>query len=735
MSEEKKVKFRVVGMHCATCVSTVSKALSAAGASQASVDLATGNAEAYGKIRPSAIYLAVRKAGYDVDTKEVIISVNIEPDEGRRLENALSEDPDVFYYSYNPASRIARVKVNSLSDPDGLVDRLRKSGFDVKLMEGINRSPAEAEFRSLVLSLVTAIAFVPFVLFFQYSGRPVLAFLLSMPIQFYSGLRYYRGAFMALKNRTTNMDVLVSLSAGTAWAYSVYGVFTGGTVFFDAASLLITFVLLGKVIEAYLRGKISAFKAPRWTARLEDGAVVDSWSLVPGQAIVVKAGEVVPADGVVIDGSGEVDESILTGESRPVRKAASDPVVAGSTLISGFIKVHVTRAGEDTYFSQIAREVSEMTVSPYGMQRLADRAASYFTPAVILIALVAFAYWARLGVGIAILFAISVLAAACPCALGLATPIAVLVKVKRLAIKGIVVRKGDALEKVKDVKTIIFDKTGTLTTGELVARPVFLGDAGLLKHVKAVESMSPHPVARAIVNAMPSDKTPQVSEFYELPGEGVYGISEGHVVIVGTRDLAAKNCKSLPEGDVIALVDGVPVASFIIQDKVREGARELIEWFKKDYEVIIATGDPSQFSDEVGRELGVKVIKGLDPHEKAKLVRETEKCMFVGDGVNDALAIKEAFVGVSLSSGAELTKQAGDIVINVPDALRTVINESKTLEGRIKENIAWAFGYNAVFLALAGGVLYPSFILMPQYAALAMSMNSVVVSLWSFIRG
>jgi len=736
LNSEKEEKLKIVGMHCATCVNTVSKAIGKVeGVKAVSVNLATGFAEIKGSYRLNSIVEAVKRAGYDVETKDLKLVLRANPENSRRIMEIISDIPGIISVDFNPSTSVLNLKINpATADQKLVVEKLRDySPVEVDDKKKGETSFVRRELNSMIYSLVAGAIFTSFVLYFQYRYMNFLAFIFSVPVVVYSGRRYFSGAYRALKNRTADMDTLVALSAGTAWTYSVFNLIRGGEVFFDAASLLITFVLVGKTIDSYLRYRISYIHAPKYTARLESGKIVDSDQVSVGDIIIVKSGEVIPVDGVVEEGSGEVNESILTGETLPVKKVKGDSVISGTTLTNGYIKVYTTRAGERSYVNQLVKAINDASTTSIGLKRAVDRAAAYFTPIIMIIAAITFFIWHFfVPASLALLFAIAVLAAACPCALGLATPLAVLAEIRELSKRGVIVRHGSALEKLKEVKTIIFDKTGTITTGDVKVEPVKAYDENGLELVAALESLSSHPVARAISKL--GKKRLKVEELNEFPGEGVMGTVEGHTVIVGKREFIASNCEDVPEGDIIGCVDFKPVISFRIKDEIREGVKDVVTDLKKRYEVIIATGDSSDFADQVGKELGIKVYKGLSPEKKAELVKSFENVMFVGDGVNDALALRTAFVGVAMNTGSEISKQAGDVIIFAPTALKVLWEGAKKLEKRIKENLIWAFGYNSFFIPLAAGVLYPAIYLAPQFAALAMSMNSVTVTLWSFLR-
>ncbi|BDC17347.1 copper-translocating P-type ATPase [Acidianus sp. HS-5] len=737
----KEEELKVVGMHCATCSSTVSKSIKGVkGVKDANVNLASGIAKVeVENARLKDIVNAIRKAGYDVVTQKVSFKVDINPEDARKLEEKIEDIKGVIKASVNPTNGVILVEFNPYSiTSDELAEEIyRKTGHKVTKVksEVANKSEVHEMLKRLIIAWVFTIP----TLYFQYSGLPLVALFTSIPVQFYAGLRYHLGAYRAFKNRTTNMDTLVSLSTNIAWFYSLYAVIVHQQTFFDVASLLVSFILIGKTLEAYLKERISVqiTSLRNLKARLEDGRVINAEELKVGDKIIVKGGEVIPADGIVDEGKGEVNESIVTGESMPVKKGKGDAVIGGSTLISGYLKVYVTRTGERTYISQVVEAVNQAQTARLPIQNLVDKVSSVFTPVIIGVSALVFTVWKFLlgfSTEDALLFSVATLASACPCPFGLATPLAVLTSVNRLAKKGIIVRNGESLEILKKADTFIFDKTGTITEGKISVRGE--GDKTAISYASAIEKMSNHPIAKAI-SSIPSSL--EVKDFTEFPGSGVYGKVDGHDVIVGKRDFVLQNCEGDGKGDVLVCVDGKVTAWFYLEDKVRDDSVKVIDALKKmGKRIIIATGDNSENAEKVGKELEVDVIKGLSADEKAELVKNEVKkgriVAFIGDGINDAIAIKEANVGIAISSGTDIAKYAGDIIIPKIGDLLTLLEYSRLTVRKIKENLAWAFGYNSILVPIAAGLLYPAIYLPPEYAALAMSMDSVAVSLWSLVK-
>ncbi|QKR00281.1 cadmium-translocating P-type ATPase [Metallosphaera tengchongensis] len=732
-------EIKVLGMHCATCEITVSKAISSVkGVKETNVNLASGNARVViegGKL--GDVVKAVRSAGYDVATQKFTARVKVSEEEAHKLTALLESMDGVISAKVNASSGIAIVEINPLTtSAETVLEKMKERGYPLELeREEMGKS---GDFRDLLLRLIVGALISPFTLI----QVPFLQLVLSLPVVFFSGMRFHRGAYRALKNRTTNMDVLVSLSSLTAWTYSLVSLFyLHSGYFFDASSLLITFILAGKTLEAYIKERTSdeVLNLQSTKARLVSGETVDSRKLKVGDLVVVKSGEVVPADGVVDEGEGFVDESIYTGESLPVKKVKGDPLVGGSVLSSGFLKVYVTRSGERTYISQVVQALKEAETVRLPIQSIADRISSIFVPVIIAISIFSFLAWVLLlhqPETFGILIAVAILASACPCGFGLATPMAVMVGIRKLLKKGIVVRNGESLQKLREVKVIVFDKTGTLTKGEMSVREFREYQDGAIELASSLEKLSSHPVGRVIAN-MSGEKL-KVEDFTELEG-GVYGKVEGREVLVGKKELVTKNCDGEPKGDVSVCVDWKVAGDIWLEDKLRDGVKELVDELKRKYRVIIATGDSSVYADRVAQDLGVEIRKGLSPDGKVELVRELKRegvVCFVGDGVNDALSLREADIGVAVSSGTDIAKYAGDVVVPSVLSLKLLLERSKRTVRKIKENIAWALAYNAVLVPISAGVLFPSLglVLPPEYAALGMAMNSVSVALWSFVQ-
>ncbi|BCU67152.1 copper-translocating P-type ATPase [Sulfolobales archaeon HS-7] len=734
----REEELRILGMHCATCEVTLTKAISAIqGVKDTRVNLASGNAKVVlegGKLKD--VVSAIRKAGYDVALQKFTGKVIVSEEESTRLRQFIEELDGVVSAKINPSSGIVIVEFNPMTtSSERIQEEIRKKGYKLDIAE--EKLSKSSEVRKLLLYLLVGALVSPFTLI----GIPILQLLLSIPVVFFSGMRFHLGAYRAIRNKTMNMDVLVSLSSLTAWVYSLLSfLILHSGYFFDSASLLVTFILAGKTLEAYIKemSNRDIITLQSIKARKSTGEIVDSRKLKVGDVVIVKSGELVPSDGIVDDGEGYIVESIYTGEPSAVKKVKGDPVIGGSTLVSGFLSIYVTRAGDRTYMAQVIEALREAETVRMPIQDLTDKISFVFVPSIILISLISFVVWFYImhqTLTFSVLIAVAILASACPCGFGLATPMAVIIGIRRLLKKGIIVKNGESLEKLKNVRTFVFDKTGTITKGEIEVRKFQEYVPGTLELAASLERMSSHPIARAIATL--SSSAHRVENFEEIEG-GVYGKVDGFEVLVGKPELIKRNCEGETSGDVSVCVNWKISADLWLSDPIREDARELIGDLKKRYKIVIATGDSSLYADRVAQEIGVELRKGLSPEEKVELVKKLKSeggVAFVGDGINDAQSLKEADVGIALSTGTDIAKYAGDVVIPNLGSLKFLLRQLSKTVRKIKENIIWALTYNAILVPIAAGMLYSlGIILPPQYAAIGMAMNSVSVTLWSFVQ-
>ena len=642
--------------------------------------------------------------------------------------------------------------------------------------------------RKLILSGIISLA----VMFFSMQGnslfnielKNVLLFILATPVQFFCGWQFYRGALNGFRHGYADMNTLIAVGTSAAYFYSVcatfFPVWVGiPEVYYDTSVMIITLVLLGRWMEA--RAKHSASSAikklmglqPK-TAHVErDGKELEISveDLVIEDLVLVRPGEKIPVDGILSKGQSSIDESMLTGESVPVEKKSGDEVIGASLNKTGFFKMQVTRMGKDTLLAQIIHLVEQAQGSKAPVQRLADKIAGIFVPVVIGLAFLAFGFWWGFGDSFgplpttpflfALMVFISVMIIACPCALGLATPTAIMVGTGKGAEMGILIKGGEALEQAEKLDTIVFDKTGTLTNGKPEVADVLLSPGAILDTDRllvlagSLEKNSEHPLAQAVVSEVKKrnlrfEKLETLSNFEALPGFGVQGKIEGKNILLGNMKLMEekKIDFSLVSDDLekltgqgktpmILSVDGNVEGIITTIDALKPYAKETVHRLKRmGLKVMMVTGDNRKTAQAVARKLEIDdVVSEVLPSEKRdeirKQVAQGHKVAMVGDGINDAPALAESTVGIALGSGTDIAMEASDITLVTSDlrAVPQAIELSRKTLAKIRQNLFWAFFYNVLGIPIAAGLLYPIYgvLLKPVFAALAMSLSSVSV--------
>ena len=601
--------------------------------------------------------------------------------------------------------------------------------------------------------------------------------ILVTPVQFIGGASFYKGAFQALRRRAINMDLLVALGTSVAYFYSVIVVFAPDIlpvkvderqVYFEVSAIIIAFVLLGKYMEDIIKRKSSAAVRklidlrPATARVLRDGQEMEvpAETLEVGDVIVVRPGEKIPTDGDVVDGSSSVDEKLLTGESMPVDKHPGDSVIGGTVNATGSFRFRAGRVGSDTALSQIIALVEQAQSSSAQIQRVADRVTAYFVPVVVIVAFGSFAGWWIAGdLPQAVLAFIAVLIIACPCALGIATPAALMVGVGKGAEAGILIRGAEYLEQALRLTTVVFDKTGTITRGEPAVTDVIpLATSGngtaitgdrLVQLAAAAELRSEHPLAQAIVRraAMAADPIPEPDSFDAIPGCGVQVSVQGVAVLLGNRRLMTRNSIELTaevehqlqalEQDgktaMLVAVDQRLAGIIAVADTIKDNAAEAVADLRREaIAVVMLTGDNEQTANGIARQVGiVRVIANVLPEDKAREIQRLrdngEIVAMVGDGINDAPALATANIGIALGSGSDVAKETGGLIL-IRDDLRDVavaIQLSRATMRTIRQNLFWAFGYNAAAIPIAAaGLLNP----MIAGAAMALSSLSVIIN-------
>jgi len=602
----------------------------------------------------------------------------------------------------------------------------------------------------------------------------VVFFVLATPVQFVAGWRFYRGFWDAIRSRSANMDVLIAIGTSAAWGYSAIVTFlpyvgvrgVDPATYYDTAAVIIGLILLGKYFEEIAKGKASdAIRklmdlAPRTAHVLRDGREEEvAVELVQLEdLVIIRPGERVPVDGTIVEGFSAIDESMITGESIPVDKKIGDTAIGATVNKTGFLKIRATRVGADTTLNQIVKLVEDAQVARAPIQRLADRVSSVFVPAVVAIATFTFLAWyIPLGQSVAhaLLFFIAVLIIACPCALGIATPAAIMVGTGKGAENGLLIKGGEYLEKAHKLTTVVFDKTGTLTKGKPSVTDVAAfgsrSEADVLRLAASAEKGSEHPLGEAIVRAAAARGLPTEDpvDFEAIPGLGIRARIGGRPVLLGNRKLMADAGVSIAgaeavlqrfEADgktaIILAVDATTTGVVAVADTLKDHSIEAVRALKAmGIEVIMMTGDNRRTAEAIARQAGVdRVIAEVLPDQKEEKIKELQGAgkvvSMVGDGINDAPALAQSDVGIALGSGTDVAMEAGGIVL-IKDDLRDVVASiqlSRRTVQKIRQNLFWAFFYNAALIPLAAGVLAGlGIVLNPIIAGAAMGFSSVSV--------
>jgi P-type Cu+ transporter len=640
----------------------------------------------------------------------------------------------------------------------------------------------EKELRELKLEVLSSgLLSIPILLLSYISVLPIgpthyALFLLESPIQFVVGWRFYRGTYDGLKSRMGNMDVLIALGTSAAWAYSTAvtfapSLFPYSGVYFDTSAVIITLVLTGRYLEHVTKSRASA--SVRKLAELRptlahkvdaDGTEVEVpiERVVVGDILVVRPGEKIPVDSIIIEGSSAVDQAMITGESVPVEKSEGQEVFGGTINQSGLLRLRADKVGTDTTLSQIVRLVEEAQVGKAPIQRLADTIASYFVPVVVTAAALAsltWYYFGHIGLEFSVLVFVSVVVISCPCALGVATPAALLVGTSKGAQNGILIKDGRYLEEAGRLDAVVFDKTGTLTVGkpsvtDVVSMGAFTRDE-VLQIAGSAERGSEHPLARAIVReaAARSVSLSRPTQFEALPGKGVIATVEGASVVMGNRSLVSAEGGDLMTVDagmtsleeqgktcVALLVDGKVAGLVALADTLKPTARSAVDALKKmGIRVLMLTGDNRRTAAAIARGAGIdSYVAEIQPGQKEKsivaLQQQGKAVGMVGDGINDAPALARADVGMAIGSGTDIAKETGGVILitDDPRSVVTTIELSRKTLSKIKQNLFWAFAYNVVLIPVAAGALVPFlgphiYGFLPFLAAAAMAVSSVTV--------
>jgi Cu+-exporting ATPase len=787
-------------MVCAACTAAIEKSLRGLeGVAEASVNLGSETASVVydtDRLRLTDLEGAVRDAGYDVIDEKAVLRIG-----GMvcamcvgALEIALKKLDGVVDVRVNLAAEKAYVTYNPrMVGLEDMKKAVEDTGYQYLGLAGeealadrekevLERAQAERKRRIIAgfaaSIFLMALMYLPIheilpmhILMAAPNFMGLLMLIVSAPVFVYVSRPIFQAALRALRNRNLDMDVMYGMGIGVAYGSSILGTFgivlTPDFMFYETAVMLAAFLTLGRYLEAGAKGRTSeAIRKlvglqPRRATILRDGRVVEVSveEVIAGDMLLVRPGERIAADGVVREGESYVDESMITGESIPVLKAPGSTVVGGTLNKNGSLQFSATRVGRDTVLARIISLVEEAQGSRPPVQRIADRAVSYFIPTILAIAAGSFIYWyfvAHSTLLFSVTALISVLVVACPCALGLATPTAITVGIGRGAELGILIKSGEALEASEKLDLVAFDKTGTLTVGRPDVTDIFasgLEERDLLRLAASAEKPSEHPLAEAVVReAEEMGLTVSLAaEFEARPGKGILAHVEGRRVVAGNRMLFSElGIDILPEvltiassfeeqGKTVIIVslDGRPCGAIAISDRLKDSAEQAVSLLKRmGLSVAMITGDNAASAAAVARLLGIdRVLSQVLPEDKSGEVRRLQqdgrRVAFVGDGINDAPALAQSDVGIAIGSGTDVAIETGEIVLMKDDLLDAVaaIQLARKVISRVRLNIFWAFAYNAALVPVAAGALYPLYgiTFRPELAGLAMAASSVTV--------
>ena len=776
---KQEVTLPIEGMTCAACSNRIEKVLNKMDGVEAQVNLTTERATVHydeDKLSLSDISERIDKLGYQVRPAHAEFDITGMTCAAcsNRIEKVLNKQPAIQNATVNLSTEVATVDYYPGNmDESDIIERIKKLGYDATLKSEEQSDRKENELRrkkyKLILSAVLSLPLLLTMLTHLFGihlphifMNPWFQFAFAFPVQFIIGWQFYAGAYKSLRSGAANMDVLVALGTSAAFFYSLYesikwmrGLTNDPHLYFETSAVLITLILFGKYLEARAKSQTTNALSSLLNLQAKDARVmrggkeqlVSIDALQVGDHIIVKPGEKVPVDGVIIKGNSSVDESMLTGESIPVEKHMGDKVIGATMNKNGSFTMEATKVGKDTALQSIVKIVESAQGSKAPIQRMADVISGYFVPIVVGIAILTFIVWmlfVKQGFEASLVAAISVLVIACPCALGLATPTSIMVGTGRAAEQGILFKGGEHLERTHEIDTIVLDKTGTITKGEPEVTD-FTGDDRALQYLASSEQSSEHPLASAIVKYAEAQAVSleEVSHFEAVPGHGIRTQIDNEDIYVGNRKLMQQYNIEIEtfepnmqlfeaQGKTAMMIayEGKVQGIVAVQDTVKPSAKDAIDELKAmGIEVIMLTGDNTRTAQAIASEVGIaEVIAEVLPEDKAEKVKALQaqgrKVAMVGDGVNDAPALALSDIGIAIGTGTEVAIEAADVTILggeltlIPEAIKL----SHATIRNVKQNLGFAFGYNVIGIPFASLGL-----LAPWIAGLAMALSSVSV--------
>jgi len=769
---EKYLTLPITGMTCTNCSNTLERQLNQlAGISQAQVNYATEQARLTFDtklLKEKDIIAKIKAVGYGVATASIELTITDMSCANcvHMLERALLKNPGVISATVNLATQRGLIEYfPTQMTPAGLVAIIQQAGYGVTTAkEEVELTEIKQQTRKFWVGVMFTLPLFSlsmardFGLLDSAIWITWLMLALALPVQFYVGWDYYVGSWKSLKNGSANMDVLIALGTSVAFFYSLLAM--GEHVYFETAAVIITLVKLGKLLEARAKRQTNtAVKKliglqPKMARVLRYGEEVEipSESVLLGDLVIVRPGEKIPVDGQVTDGHSQVDESMLTGESFPVPKKIGDSVVGATINQQGLLKITATKVGAETALARIIQLVQTAQGSKAPIQRLADQVAGFFVPMIIALALLTgLGWWWSAGFTEGMIRMVAVLVIACPCALGLATPTAIIVGLGKGTEYGILFKNSEALERAHQLKVIVLDKTGTLTLGHPLVTDIVavspLTQAGVLRWAASVEQGSEHPLGKAIVQAAQQQglALAELQQFEAQPGHGVSGWLEGHQIRIAKLPPAVipetARLQSEAKTVVGVKVDQQWVGAIAIADQVKPGSKEAIaQLHQLGLQVVMLTGDNWATANAIATEVGIdQVLAEVLPAGKVKEIERLQAnglVAMVGDGINDAPALAQADVGIAIGTGTDVAMETADVTLirgDLPSVPQAIALSQATLR-TIRQNLFWAFGYNLLLIPVAMGILYPfeSLPMMvrslhPALAAGAMALSSVSV--------